>query len=168
MALIDTENTSWAVYQKSTKSILSRRKKWPVANGGPIIDLDSDYVWLLEFRTPKPSYNDNTQYLKKVEKVNLTGKKLETNWEVIDLTQEEIDAKLGSFFETSGGIKLDVSIDAQNAFTRMNSMIQLTGMANSENVQIKDIAGDLHTLTVTQLKTILKEYGTHCYNLFLS
>ena len=87
------------------------------------------------------------------------------SWEVVDLTQEEIDAKLPAHFDIAG-IKYDVSEQAQNAFTRMQSLIDHAGMETTDEVSVKDVLGVSHIITVENFNSDMIQYGLHCYGLF--
>lgn len=165
---IDVNKTRWAVYRKSTKTVLDRNKIWPVHNGGPIVDPDPDYVWLLHVEEDFPDYDHFTQRVVRTEKTDLRSKTINTQWSLVDLTEDEKEAILPEYFKTSGGIKLKVDDDSQNAFTRMVAMIDLAGMTGSTKVNIKDVYGIIHELTVSNLKESLQEYGAYCYTRFLS
>lgn len=88
-----------------------------------------------------------------------------TEWIVRDLTAQEILDRLPPHFETSTGIKLATQEHDQTAFTRMLALIDLTQMDPAAMVIIKDAAGDKHAMSVANFKTIMAEYGAHCYTL---
>ena len=95
---------------------------------------------------------------------NLTSEE-EKDTAAIETKQEEIDAKLPAHVDV-GGIKYDVSEQAQNAFTRMQTLIDHAGMALTDEVSVKDVLGVNHTITVEIFNSDMIQYGLHCYTLF--
>ena len=59
-----------------------------------------------------------------------------------------------------------MSEQAQNAFTRMTSLIDHAGMDLTDEVSVKDIFGVSHTITVEAYNSDMIQYGLHCYSLF--
>lgn len=163
---VDTENTRWTIYRISTSATVAKRKRWPVADGGVIPGLDPDYVWLLESKSDAPEYDQWTQKLEPLEAISLPENTINYGYQIVQLSQDEIDAITPAHYVADNGIKMDVSDDAQNAFSRMLSLINESGMADAETVVIKDIYGTRFGLTVGQLRPILVAYGLHCYGLF--
>jgi len=47
----------------------------------------------------------------------------------------------------------------------MLALIDLNQMDPAEMVIIKDAAGEKHAMTVANFKTMMAEYGAHCYTL---
>ena len=88
-----------------------------------------------------------------------------TQWNVRDLTEQELLDRLPPFYETSTGIRLATQEHDQTAFTRMLALIDLTQMESTAMVIIKDAEGLKHEMTVADFKTMMAEYGAHCYTL---
>ena len=130
--------------------------------------LADNIKWLIEVKDSKPSFDPLTQKLKRLPVSYDVANETATlqSYEVVSLTQAEIDAKIPAHFETSQGIKLDVLLESQNAFTRMMALIEQAQMPDSQEVKVQDVLKETHTLTVGELKTELVSYGLHCYELF--
>ena len=130
--------------------------------------LADNIKWLIEVKDSKPSFDPLTEKLKRLPISYDVANETATlqSYEVVSLTQAEIDAKIPAHFETSQGIKLDVSLESQNAFTRMMALIEQAQMPDSQEVKVQDVLKETHTLTVGELKTELVSYGLHCYELF--
>jgi len=163
---VDTQNTRWSIYQVSTSTVVARRKRWPTADGNQIPGQDPDFVWLLESNSTSPDFDQWTQKLEALEVISLPENTINYGYQVVQLNQDEIDAITPAHYVASNGLKLDVSDEAQNAFSRMLALINESGMADAETVVIKDIYGARFGLTVGQLRPILVAYGLHCYGLF--
>ena len=103
-----------------------------------------------------PGYNSATQHPPEWN---------ETEWIVRDLTAQEILDRLPPYYEASTGIKLATQEHDQTAFTRMLALIDLTQMDPAAMVIIKDAAGEKHGVSVAQFKSLMSEYGAHCYSL---
>lgn len=126
-----------------------------------------------EDNTVKSDFDPATQKLQLVENANLRTKpkKFQKKFEVVALTQEELDAiaaRPKPYFETSAGYQLNISDESQNAFSRMLNLITLQEMADTDMVQISDYLGNHHDVSVADFKAILKEYGAYCYSLFIT
>ena len=130
--------------------------------------LADNIKWLIEVKDSKPSFDPLTEKLKRLPISYDVANETATlqSYEVVSLTQAEIDAKIPAHFETSQGIKLDVLLESQNAFTRMMALIEQAQMPDSQEVKVQDVLKETHTLTVGELKTELVSYGLHCYELF--
>lgn len=136
-----------------------------------ISNLAPDVKWLIEVREPRPSFDPLTQKLKRLPIDYDVANETATiqSWEVVALTQEEIDAKLPAHYTTTtpvSGIKLSVSLESQNAFTRMTSLIDHAAMAPTDIVKVQDVIGETFELTVSDFNVIIVAYGQHCYELF--
>jgi len=163
-----SSDSRWSIYDTSITEVIVRNKKWPVGDGGEIVGLRDDLVMLLQVTEDSPEYDSATHKISKVETIDTDANTITTSWDVIALTQEEIDARTPEHFVSSGGIKLAVGESDQNAFARMNTLIDLAGMAETDSVTIKDVFGNTHSLTVVEFQTEMVAYGNHCYALFLS
>ena len=89
-----------------------------------------------------------------------------TAWNIRDLTEQEILARLPRFYETEDGVRLGIEDDDQNAFSRLLNLIVLSEFADDVEITIKDIYSVMHTITVYEFKNIMKLYGLHCYQVF--
>ena len=132
-----------------------------------IPNLADNIKWLIEVKEVRPTFDPTTQKLKRLPVSYDVANETATiqSWEVVALTQEEINAKLPAHVDV-GGIKYDVSEQAQNAFTRMQSLIDHAGMALTDEVSVKDVLGVNHTITVEIFNSDMIQYGLHCYTLF--
>lgn len=163
-----SSDTRWSVYNTETSTIEVRNKKWPVGDGGEINGLESNLVMLLQISDPQPTYDSRTQKVEKTETIDTDANTITSGWNVVALTQQEIDDRTPSHYTTAGGIKLAIEEQDQNAFSRMNTLIDLAGMAGTDNITLKDVFGDTHSMTVSDFKTEMVAYGNHCYTLFLA
>ena len=89
------------------------------------------------------------------------------SWSVVALTQAEIDERTPAHVVING-IKWKTDEQSQSAFTSMTLLIERSGMADTDNVQIKDALGQQHAMTVAQFKADCITFGLHCYTLFHS
>jgi len=157
----------YTIYNSNNQEVVAKDRPWPTADGVTVPDMEEGIHILLQVTEAKPLHDPATQKLKRLpvsyDIINKTATL--KSWEVVDLTQEEIDAKTPAYFDI-GGIKYDVSEQAQNAFTRMQSLIDHAGMALTDEVSIKDVLGISHTITVEDFNSDMIQYGLHCYTLF--
>ena len=170
------ESDRFTVYNTETSAPLNDGKGKPmrgvawgsVDKSQMISGLADNIKWLIEVSEPRPSFDPLTQKINRLpvsyDVANETATL--TSYEIIELTQDEIDAKIPAHFTTSQGIKLDVSLDSQNAFTRMMTLIEQAQMPAEQEVKVQDVLKETHTITVGELKTELVSYGLHCYELF--
>ena len=130
----------YTIYNSDTQEVIANDRPWPTADGVTVPEMGEDIHILLQVIETKPFYDTATQKLKRLpvnyDIINKTATL--KSWEVVALTQEEIDAKIPAHVEI-GGIKYDVSEQAQNAFTR---------------ITVEDFSSDMI------------QYGLHCYALF--
>ena len=163
-----SSDSRWSIYDNDTLEIVARNKKWPVGDGGPIQGMRDSLVMLLQINEDQPDYDGRAEKIEKVETIDLDGNTITVSWNVAMLTAEEIEARTPPYFTTSGGIKLATEEQDQNAFSRMNTLIDLAGMAGTDALTIKDVWGDTHSITVADFKTEMVAYGNHCYGIFLA
>lgn len=145
--------------------------KWASQDVSQMIpNLAPHIKWLLEVKEPAPAYDSATQRLERTKTYDVENETVTDGYNIIDLTQAEIDAKVPDHYETSGspGIKLAVQEKDQNAFARMNTLIDLAGMAGTDVITVKDVYDQTHQMTVSEFKTEMVAYGQYCYTLFLS
>lgn len=136
-----------------------------------ISNLATDVKWLIEVREPRPSFDSLTQKLKRLPVDYDVANETATmqSWEVVALTQEEIDAKLPAHYTTTtpvSGIKLSTSLESQNAFTRMVTLVNQAQLPDTDIVKVNDILGEAFELTVSDFNVTMVAYGQHCYELF--
>ena len=159
----------YTIYDSNNQQVIAKDRPWPTADGVTVPDMEEGIYILLQVTETKPLYDPSTQKLKRLpvsyDIVNKTA--TIKSWEVVELTQEEIDAKLPAHVDI-GGIKYDVSEQAQNAFTRMTSLIDHAGMDLTDEVSVKDVFGVNHTITVETYNADMIQYGLHCYTLFFT
>lgn len=157
----------YTIYNSNNQEVVAKDRPWPTADGVTVPDMEEGIHILLQVTEVKPSHDPATQKLKRLpvsyDIVNKTA--TIKSWEVVDLTQEEIDAKVPAHFDIAG-IKYDVSEQAQNAFTRMQSLIDHAGMETTDEVSVKDVLGVSHIITVENFNSDMIQYGLHCYGLF--
>ena len=134
-----------------------------------ITNLAPNIKWLQDIQQSQPAYDSATQRLERVTIFDVPNETALESWTVVDLTQSEINALAPAYFETADSppIKLAVEEEDQNAFSRMNTLIDLSGMAGTDTVTIKDIDGNTYDITVNDFKATMVLYGQHCYTLFL-
>lgn len=73
---VDIQNTLWAVYRQSTGQVISRRKRWPRPDGGEIVGLDPDYVYLLHVDDAEPDYDSRLVQLVGTETIDVQANEL--------------------------------------------------------------------------------------------
>ena len=138
---------------------------YPRIDDEPIVGRDPNLVTVEVIKSPRPDYDPATQTLEKTETPEVVAGTYTYGYTVRDLTEQEILDRLPPYFEASTGIKLATGEHDQTAFTRMLTLIDLTQMDPAAMVIIKDVAGQKHAMTVANFKTIMAEYGAHCYAL---
>jgi len=157
----------YTIYDSNNQQPIAKDRPWPTADGVTVPDMEEGIYILLQVTETKPLHDPATQKLKRLPVSYDIANKTATikSWEVVDLTQDEIDAKIPAHVDI-GGIKYDVSEQAQNAFTRMTSLIDHAGMDLTDEVSVKDVFGVSHTITVEVYNSDMIQYGLHCYSLF--
>jgi hypothetical protein len=150
----------------STDGVLATGKPYPTDEGAEIPNLDPSLSLLLEVTEARPTYDTATHKLvKDAINYNTIDKTATTSWSVVALTAEEIDDRTPAHVDI-GGIKYDTSETSQNAFTRMMTLVTQSGMASTDNVDVKDCLGVSHTLTVEQFNADMVQFGLYCYTQF--
>lgn len=86
---VDVENTRWAVLKISTGEIVSRRKKWPRADGGEIVGLDPDFAYLLHVDQTPPDYDSRLYALQGTETVDVPENALRLEYAAIKRPLED-------------------------------------------------------------------------------
>lgn len=145
-----------------------RNQKWASEDKSQMIQGLADNIkWLIEVREPQPAYDPATQKLKRLaaryDVANETA--IVESWEVVDLTQEEIDAKIPPHFDYNG-IKLAIEEKDQTAFGNLLLLVNESGMADDAMLMITGCLGEKHGVTVASFRTMIIAYGLHCYELF--
>jgi len=134
-----------------------------------IPNLADNIKWLIEVVGTRPTFDPLTQKIKRLPVSYDVANETATtqSFEVVDLTQEEIDAKLPPhFLSPTTTIKYDVAIESQNAFTRMLTLVNETQMPSDQALVVKDVLGASIGITVEQFHADMILYGLHCYELF--
>lgn len=169
------ESDRFTVYDTDTQQPLKdatgkslRGQKWGSEDKSQMIQGLADNVkWLIETRESQPIYDTATQKLRRLptqyDVVNETA--IVESWEVVDLTQEEIDAKIPPHFDYNG-IKLAIEDKDQTAFGNLLLLVNESGMADDAMLMITDCLGEKHGVTVASFRTMIVAYGLHCYELF--
>jgi len=139
--------------RKSTQQVL-KRANYPKSQIQPINGLADDLEWLLVVEQLKPSYNSETQKLNKIEAITATPHPAydflnvySITYEVVDLPQEEIDAKAEAKLDSdnSATLQLKYKSDGIVAFDKIYALI-LRAKANGEltPLQTKNLAIGLY------------------------
>ena len=159
----------YTVYNTDTSSVEATGRPWPTADGiSEPVGMPSNLVLLEEITSAKPAYDSATEKL--VENAiayDTVAKTATRSWSVVALTQAEIDERTPAHVVING-IKWRTDEQSQAAFSSMTLLIDKSGMAADDNVQIKDAHDVTHTMTVAQFKADAITYGLHCYTLFHS
>lgn len=158
----------YTTYNSTTGEVIAQGRPYPTADGTPPPDLPSDIFLLEEVTAARPAYDNATEKL--VENAiayDTVAKTATRSWSVAALTQAEIDERTPAHVVING-IKWKTDEASQAAFSSMTLLIDKAGMADTDNVQIKDALGATHTMTVAQFKADAITYGLHCYTLFHS
>jgi hypothetical protein len=122
--------------------------------------------WVTYTEQAKPSFDP---WIERIEKsTEITATDVTLSYNVVALTAEEQDARLGDYYETSTGIKLKTDEASQAAFTSLITLLNESGAPPEHQVTVKDVKGDAHTIDLATLRTDLVAYGTHCYTQFLA
>jgi hypothetical protein len=132
---VDVENTRWSVVRISTNEIERHNKPWPRADGEEIVGLDADLVPLLEVQEAKPVFDPDLERLGRTAAVIDIPNNTHTHgWEIIALTQEELDAiaELAAIKAAHDALKAHSGSSAQRA----------TLLENVVAYMLKDIYGD--------------------------
>ena len=106
----------------------------------------------------QPTYGEN----QRIER-ELTLEKY--GWRVVDLTPEEIEARIPAHVEING-VKWKTDAESQAAFSSLTLLIDKAGMSDSDMVVIKDALGQKHGLSVAQFQSDVITYGLACYASF--
>lgn len=161
-------NSKWSVYDLNTLSVIASNKNWPRGDGGEIQGLVPSAVYLLEVKDQRPTYDSDTHRLEKTETVDVASNTITIGWDIVALTQEEIDARIPEHFTTTGGVKLKIDEASQNAFANLLTLLNQSGTGDGDTVTVKDATGDLQQMDFATFKTEIVAYGQHCYTQFLS
>lgn len=150
----------------NTDGVLATGKPYPADEGAEIPNLDPELNLLLEVTEARPTYDSNTHKLvEDAINYNTIDKTATRSWSVVALTQAEIDERTPAHVEING-IKYDTSEVSQNAFTRMMTLVSQAGMADTDEVSVKDCLGVSHTITVSQFNADMISFGMFCYTQF--
>ena len=75
---VDVENTRWAIIDTNTAEIIARNRVWPRTDGGPIVGLASNIVYLLETKDAVPEYDYRVYSLQSVATPNIPSNVMHT------------------------------------------------------------------------------------------
>ena len=87
---VDVMNTKWSVLQVSTGEVIARNKLWPRSDGGEIVGLDPDYVYLLQSTEAQPDYDSRTHVLRGQEQVDAAANTITVEWVAEQRVADEI------------------------------------------------------------------------------
>lgn len=142
--------------------------KWGSKDNSQMIPgLDANIKWLIEVKQPIPIYDSDTQKLTSNVNYDVANECVEYSYNVVDLTQEEIDAQLPDYYDYNG-IKIGVNELDQDRFANLLVLINESGMPETDPIIIKDVYKASHGMTVAEYRTFIVQYGLHCYTLFNS
>ena len=171
------ESDRFTVYDTNTQQPLKdgdgkamRNQRWGSKDTSQMIPGLADNIkWLIEVRETQPAYDPDTQKLKRLpvsyDVLNETA--TIESWEIVDLTQEEIDAKIPPYYEyNNNGIKLAIEAHDQAAFGNLLILINESNMSETDMLVIKDVFGESHGISVADFRVMIVQYGLHCYSLF--
>lgn len=80
---VDVANTKWAILQLSDGAIIVRDAAWPVADGSTIPGLDPNFVYLLQVKDARPSYDSRLYFLETTEVADVGANTLTTSYTAI-------------------------------------------------------------------------------------
>ena len=94
---VDVENTRWATWSISEAIIKKHNAKWPRSDGMEVVDQNPDIVALLEVDVAQPvdgvDYDSATHKIQRgTPIVDVPNNEHRHDWDIILLTQEELDA----------------------------------------------------------------------------
>jgi hypothetical protein len=159
---------TYTIYHQ-TDGVIATGKPYPATEGEEVPNLDPALSILIEVKEARPSFDSLTQKVKRLPPNYDLVNKVATiqSFEVVDLTQDEIDAKIPAhFLSPTTAIKYDVAVESQNAFTRMLALVNETQMPGDQALVVKDVLGASIGITVEQFHADMIAYGLHCYELF--
>lgn len=170
-----SDNDRFTVYDVNTNSPVKNSLGQPMTNmvwgsndkTQMIKNLSSNIKWLIEVKNQKPSYDYWTQKLQTVINYDVANETATYSYNVVNLSQEEIDAITPDYYDYDG-IKIGVSDSDQSAFANFLVLIDASGMAETDMIIIKDIYKNSHAMPVSEYRGFSVQYGLHCYSIFNS
>jgi hypothetical protein len=88
------EDSRWSTWSISLAEIKKHNAKWPRHDGMQIVDQNPDIVPLLEVDVAEPAYDAATHRIERgVPVVDVPNNEHLHGWDIIELTQEELDAR---------------------------------------------------------------------------
>ena len=158
----------FTIYDINTQTVIATGRPWPTKDESIMPPgLEDGVALLLEVREDRPDYDQWTQKLEKAAIV-YTDTTATQGWTVVQLTDDEIEARTPAHYEATGGIKMGVEDKDQNAFSNLLTLLNESGAAEDSMIVIKDIYRASHGVTVAQYRAIAVAYGLHCFTLFNS
>jgi hypothetical protein len=112
--------------------------------------------WVVD--DPEPKHGKN----QRVER-ELTAEKY--GWKVVDLTSEEIEARMPAHVKING-VRWKTDAESQAAFSSLTLLIDKVGMNDSDMIIIKDAEGQKNGMSVAQFQADVITYGLACYSAF--
>lgn len=165
---VDTTK-KFALYNRATKEIVSKNIDWPRPDGGEVVGLDRNLVYLDHVKVPKPDAKDGFE-LVGIDTVQLAQERVVSSWKEeravktgAEILRESINA--GFKVEPEGFI-LGLENEDQNAFVRLLTLLSVAGAPDSMTTKISDKEGKLWNVTVGRLKQIVVQYGMYFQTLW--
>ena len=124
---------TYTIYNTDTNLAEAQGKPHPCLDGvSDPVGMPSNLILLEEILTEKPQYDPLTQKTEAADTVYDTNNKTATfSWNVVSLTQEEIDAITPPYFEyNNNGIKLGVQEYDQSALGNLLLLVNESNMAD--------------------------------------
>ena len=162
---------TYTVYNTDTNLPEAEGKPHPCLDGvSDPIGMPSNLILLEEIKQQRPTYDQYTQKaVRSATAYDTIAKTATFGWDLVDLTQDEIDAVTPLYFEyNNNGIKLGVADYDQTALGNLLLLVNESGMADTDMLTIKDVYKNSFGVTVAQYKEMIIAYGLHCYTLFNS
>jgi len=166
----------FTVYDTTTSAPLNDGRGRPMTNnkwGSADLDqmvpnLADNIKWLINTKQDRPDHDEWTEKVDKAIVYDVANEEARTEFTVVALTQEEIDATTPAHYETTGGVKMGVEDRDQNAFANLLTLLNESGAPDTDMIAIKDIYGASHGMTLADFRTTVVAYGLYCYAQFQS
>lgn len=160
---VDTTK-KFALYNRATKEIVSKNIDWPRPDGGEVVGLDENLVYLEYVETPRPEEKEGVVFAKS-DNVQLAQERVVSSWKeekVVKSSAEILQDSVSAGFKVEPeGFVLGLREDDQNAFVRLITLLSVAGAPDSMDTQISDKDGKLWNVTVGRLKQIIVQYGMY-------
>jgi len=123
---------------------------------GNLPPLPDGEKWVVDVPEPQHGKNQRVERELTVEKYG---------WKVVDLTPEEIEARMPTHVKING-VRWKTDAESQAAFSSLTLLIDKAGMNTSDMIIIKDAEGQKHGMSVAQFQADVITYGLACYSAF--